>query len=717
MKSLAATLSLLAIATAACGGASNGAKKRDAAAAPDASADAAIRWDTGKDGSIGVLDGGASGRDGVLASDAPAMDGAARPDLPWYVPDLPNVCQVDIIPVTPASLVNLTAGPTAFLRVQGTVVWGQTVPFQPDWSWSVTRSDGQPITSKAVDGDPSQIQFPISLAGRYDITADIGSNCSGSARALVQDSVNQFRVYHLRALPPASAAAAVPYEVDVRIAAGGTSTTRDIEFDTGAPVAIDPTTGPAFPLAVAVPSYIRIQSSGSTWVTDGRSSNQGPFRTVLDLMLEYQVLVVPDPPSDGSQALPPYLLSRSTSSNVKVDAQYIGAYANPLPLPRGIAIKGHLLDPDGPAEGATISLHSYQSSTTAGQTDLLFSTVGRAASDGSYALRVNSAGNFSIVVIPPPGSPLPVATLEQVEQGISLTDASMVVPDLNFEWLSLPTTDLEIAVTLPDGTLPSEAIAVHIESLADDPLPAGVLTVGSGVDGGADSWSSQAVATVRRDASTDRDGNVAFAALPKGSYQITLAPPASLSDWGLTTYRASAKMASDALRIGLSLAPKVVVTGRLLDAKDDATTDSAEATVVATDLGHETMAAVVTAQVAADGSYALFLDSDRTYSLVAQPAAGRGLPSYVPLYGFSTGRGRMQLDDQRIPRGVLVEGHITYAGAPVAGAVVQAFCVGLAPDCEDRTNLAAGAPPAVASGISDGSGGYAIYLPDPASAE
>jgi hypothetical protein len=49
--------------------------------------------------------------------------------------------------------------------------------------------------------------------------------------------------------------------------------------------------------------------------------------------------------------------------------------------------------------------------------------------------------------------------------------------------------------------------------------------------------------------------------------------------------------------------------------------------------------------------------------------------------------------------------------------VVQAFCVGLAPDCEDRTNLAAGAPPAFASGISDGSGGYAIYLPDPASAE
>jgi hypothetical protein len=77
----------------------------------------------------------------------------------------------------------------------------------------------------------------------------------------------------------------------------------------------------------------------------------------------------------------------------------------------------------------------------------------------------------------------------------------------------------------------------------------------------------------------------------------------------------------------------------------------------------------------------------------------------------------MQLDDQRVPKGVLAAGHVTYAGAPLAGAVVQTFCIGLAPDCEDRTNFAAGAPPTFASATSDGVGSYAIYLPDPATAQ
>jgi hypothetical protein len=80
---------------------------------------------------------------------------------------------------------------------------------------------------------------------------------------------------------------------------------------------------------------------------------------VLDALLEYQVLVVPDPPSGTSPPLPPYLLNRTTSDNVRIDAQFIKSNANPLPIPPGIPIRGHLMAPGGPATGATISLHSY----------------------------------------------------------------------------------------------------------------------------------------------------------------------------------------------------------------------------------------------------------------------------------------------------------------------------------------------------------------------
>lgn len=707
MKRLVAVCAVLA---SACGASDGVARRRDASAG---GADGGGARDASKDGPRVVVDSAEVSRDSGTQIDGGGLDAGRALDAPWFAPDASNACHVDITPVTPATLVNLTAGPTASLRVQGTITWEQTPPFPPAWSWSVTRSDGKAVETKEIAGDPGQIQFSLTTAGRYDITVDIGNGCIGTARALVQDSSSQFRIYRLRALPPDSASAAVPYEVDIRVVAGSASTTKDIEFDTGAPVTIDPTTGTASPLPVAVPSYIRIESAESTWVSYGRSNNQGPFRTVLDLMLEYQVLVVPDPPSDGSEAFPPYLLGRATSNNIKVDARYIGAYSNPLPLPRGIAMGGYLLGPDGPVEGATISLHSYQSTAATGQTDLLFSTVGRAGSDGKYALRVNPAGNFSIVVTPPPGSTLPVAT---IEQAINLTSPTTLLPRVDFQWAALPTTDLSIAVTTPEGRAAS-GVAVHIESSSKDPVAAGVLAPADATDGGTPPWQPPpAVASIRREAMTDRYGSVTFPALPKTSYEITLVPPAVLGS-GITKYKAEARQASGDVQIALPLLPKVMVVGRLLDARDDLATDSAGAKLVATDLGRDTIAPVVTATVASDGSFILALDPERTYSLSAQPVQGRGLPSFVPLYGFSTGRSLLQLDLQRIPKGVLVQGHVTYAGGPISGAVIQAFCVGLAPDCADRTNLAAGSPPAFASAISDASGSYAFYLPDPATAE
>jgi hypothetical protein len=705
MKPFGAVLAVSLLASAGCGGSSGDGRRIDARRADDAPLG-------GRDGGLDSHGAGDFGAPSVdVAQDGGTRDGG-KVDAPWLAPDSSNLCHVDVAPVTPATLINLTAGPTALVRVQGTPIWGETVPFAPIWTWSVVRSDGKAIETKPVGADGSQIQFAISVAGRYDIAVDIGGNCGGNARALVQDSVGQLRLYHLRALPPASVSPAVPYEADVRIAAGSTSMTKDIELDRGALVTIDPSTGPSSALPLAVPSYIRVQSSGSTWVTYGRSNNSGAFRTVLDLMLEYQVLVVPDPPGDGRPGLPPYLLSRATANNVKVDAQYIGAYANPLPLPPGIRISGRLTDPDGaPAEGATINLHSYQAATSAGQTDLLFSTVGRAASDGSYALQVNPAGAFSIVVTPPPGSSLPTAS---IEQAINLTDATTVVPEVDFQWLPPDTTDLHITVTAPNGGVPPSPIAARVQSSAGAPSPplAGRLTIAGDADGG--SWTpGSALATVRREGTTDGTGRVAFDALPKGRYEVTLVPPASLG-WAITKYNLDAGAVGGSLRIGLKLAPKVMVIGQLLDAKDDAATDTAGATVVATDLGTDTIAPIVKAEVSSDGSYVLALDPERTYSLVAQPVPGRGLPSYVPLYGFTTGKETLVLDDQRIPKGVLVQGQVSYAGVPTAGAVVQAFCVGLLPDCVDRTNLAAGAPPAFASTVSDDTGKYAFYLPDPA---
>jgi hypothetical protein len=700
-------LALCTLAAYACSGSSAGKKAADAGTGADGRGVSDANPDAGPSDASLAAEGG-------MAIDAAARaDALGRPEVPWNIPDLVGACHLDIVPLSPASLVNLTASPTAFLRVQASITWGQTTPYTPVWTWSVTRSDGQLIAPTTAGVDPSVVQFPIAIAARYDITVSIGDNCSGSARALVQDAQIQYRLYRLRVLPPSdSAAGAIPYEADLKITAGTPQPTRDVDFATGQALAIDPSTGRDTPLALAVPSTIRIQSSGSTWVIYGRSTNQSPFRTVLDTLLEYQVLVMPDPPNATTSPLPPYLLNRATSNNAKVDAQFIETHANPLPLPTGIAISGHLLSPDGPAAGATISLHSYQSSTTVGQTDLLYSTVGQADSNGAYSLGVNPGGILSIVITPPDGSPLAVAN---VDQGINLAASATAVPDVDFQWLPLPATDLQVAVTLPGNLVPADPIAVHVESTTGGLPAVGVLSVAGspGADGG-DAWSTVATGVVRRDGATDVEGKVTFAALPKGPYRLTLAPGSSSSGRAITTLMIDTSKAGDNVQMTVRLAPKIAVLGRLLDAQGNSATDTEGTTVVATDLSHDLIPNVESASVASDGTYLLMLDPSRTYRLEARPVAGRGLPSYVPLYGFSTGATDMQLDDQRISKGLQVHGHVTYAGSSVPGAIVQAFCEGLPPDCVDRNNLAAGSPPAYASALSNANGDYEIYLPDPA---
>jgi len=319
---------------------------------------------------------------------------------------------------------------------------------------------------------------------------------------------------------------------------------------------------------------------------------------------------------------------------------------------------------------------------------------------------------LSIVVTPPEGSPLPTAT---IDQGINLSAFATALPDLDFQWSALPTADLELTVAFPGSLVPVDPVAIRLESATGGFASVGILSVaGPPGSNGEGAWSAVCAGTVRRTGDTDASGKLTFPDLPKGPYRLTLAAPASLPGGAITTLMIDTSKADDSVQMTIPLAPKVAVMGRLLDARGNGTADTAGALVVATDISHDLIPNVVSTSASQDGIYLLVLDPARTYRLVAQPVAGRGLPSYVPLYGFSTGGANMQLDDQHIPSGVLVHGHVTYAGSSVAGAVVQAFCLGLPPDCVDRNNLAAGSPPPFASAISNANGDYGIYLPAPA---
>jgi hypothetical protein len=695
-----------------CGGSSGASVKRSDAAVLDAGgvADVPLRAEAGAPDGAGLTSDG--------ARDVPAIDAGRKLDAPWILAEAGDACRIDIAPISTTSLLSLTAGPTAVVRVQGTIVWGKTSPFPPTWKWTVTRSDGRAIDASPVELAPNQIQFPVSIAARYDIAVSIGPGCAGSAHALAEDPQSDFRIYRLRVIPPVDSEAsrgAVPYEVDVKVAAGSPTIDKDVNLTAGVPIAIDPSTGPGSPITLAVPSYIRIQSSGSTWTTYGRSSVQTPLQALLDPALEYEILVVPDSSALDSQPWPPYILNRSTSDNVRVDTTYLATAADPLPLPRGIAISGNLRSPEGPVQNATINLHSYQASTTIEQDMVLFSTVGRADGYGAYGLWVNPAGMFSVVIMPPADSLLPIAT---IDQGIVLTDTSADIPRLDFTWAPLERTTLTATVSLPDGSPAPSGVTVNLEAEAGQLSQVGTLALlGTDADAGVTSTNWGATGLVRREGVTDRYGQVTFADLPKARYRIVLAPTGNLPGVAVTTVVVDVGSAGQTTPASIQLATKVVALGRLLDANGDSAIDAAGATITATDLGHDLTPPVVTTTVASDGTFYLVLDPHRTYSLSARPVQGRGLPSYVPLYGFSTGSTNLVLDDQRVPKGVRVRGHVGFRGQAVQGAVIQAFCIGLPPDCVDRNNLAAGAPPAYASATTDSNGSYGIYLPDPGVAE
>lgn len=707
-RAAAVALAWTMLAEGACGGSSGASVKRLDAGAPDGGsvADVPLRAEAG------AIDGAGATRDG--ARDVPAVEAGPKLDAPWILPEAGDACHIDITPISTTSLLGLTAGPTAFVRVQGTIAWGKTIPFPPIWKWTVTRSDGRVIDASPVELAPNQVQFPISIAARYDIAVSIGPGCTGSAHAIAEDPQADFRLYRLRVIPPVDSEAsrgAVPYEVDVKVTAGSPTLDKDVNLTAGVPIAIDPSTGKGSPLPLAVPSYIRIQSSGSTWTLFGRSTVQAPLQALLDPQLEYEILVVPDSSALDSQPWPPYILNRSTSDNVRVDTAYLATAADPLPLPRGIAISGNISSADGPVQDATINLHSYQASTTIEKDLVLFSTVGRADGYGTYRLWVNPGGMFSIVIMPPTGSLLPIAT---IDQGIVLTDTSADIPRLDFTWATLARTNLAATVSLPDGTLAPSGVTVSLEAEAGQLSQVGTLSLlGTDADAGVTSTNWGATGLVRRDGVTDRYGQVEFADLPKAKYRVVLAPPGNLPGVAVTTVVVDITSAGDVTPASIQLATKVVALGRLIDANGDGAIDSAGATVTATDLGHDLTPPVVTTTVAADGTFYLVLDPHRTYSLSARPVQGRGLPTYVPLYGFSTGSTNLVLDDQRMPKGVRIRGHVGFGGQAVQGAVVQAFCIGLPPDCVDRNNLAAGAPPSYASATTDSNGSYAIYLPDP----
>ena len=662
---------------------------------------------TGRGGQTSAGTGGSTG----IAQDAGATSDGATPPRDVYV-----ACTVNIIPWSSSSLLNLPSGANSTLEVEGIIAWGSSTPTQPSWQWTVKSPDGTPLTLTPItttDKTTAIVQFPLLVPGSYDISASATTACKGHASATAvkpQDVAPQ--PYFIRVLPPPAASAgsgqicdngstrwcpsedAVPYENTNFVLQPGQPRQGDVQFGRGYAVSLDPTqaaqtTPTAFP-AVAIPSYVRVSPHRSSWTFDGASTSDQPLRALLDQLLIYDILVIPET-DNSSKVFPPFLVASKLAQEFR-PADFVVA--------DGVTIQGTLRGPGGPAAGARLILR-------ADATDLvtlpLPSTVGSASATGAYSLSASVGTLFSAVVMPPSGTALPQVTIADCIDLQTLANGVSLNP-VNFTWNTISTTTMPLRVLLSDNSTPAAGTAVRLQS-QDGTLPdPGVLTVAGSA------WPGPASGSVRQEGTTDANGSIVFANLPKVAYDLTLAPPGTLAGAALTTRSIDLGGATGSSTRTLSLGKKVKLSGLLLPA------DAANgAQLVATDTGADVLASIISTPVASDGSYAFFADPSRTYRISVEPAAGKNLPTRIPLYSVTTTDQDAPQRDRTLPSGLRVSGIVTFSGTAVGGAIVQAYCEqSTIAGCVDPNTLGATLPPPLVEFATLPDGSYSFYLLDPA---
>lgn len=613
---------------------------------------------TGQGGGGGSATGGAGGRapsgDAGAPFDAGAVDAAAA------------ACTVTLTALSPASFFDIPAGPNSRLRLRAEV-GGAAPPAMPTFRWQVRHQGGTVLDQQVMVVDSATaraqvVQVPVPLPGQYAIRVQVTppeTPCLGEVIASAQDPRSRAVPFFLRVIPPPGMAA-LPKDEAVIIAAGARVVARDIALDRGDQVEIDPHR--SGPLAVALPSFIRVSATDGSLRVEGNNTVDHPFRPSLRPLSTYDVLIVPD------GAVAPALFGGLSAQAIK---------ATPFALDEGVRLSGLVTDAAGPVEGARILLRAGS----------LPSTIGRAGVDGRLELRARAgSGAYSVFVLPPADRALPEAEI----RGVLAPDADAT---LTFAWSAISARSVRVVVSTPGGA-PAAQVQVRLE-----PEEGGLPHVGTlRIDGGDPLPAS---GYVRLGRTTDAAGVATFTGVPEGRYRATLAPAGG--DAGLTVL--PLEVAGD-LVSPMALRPKVKLTGTL---RPGPTNDPVTgARVLALDTGPGAVAAVLVATVDAAGRYELAADPDRSYRLYAEPPPAS--PYARAHLGFVIAKADEIVDPRSLPLGLSVAGTVLFDDAPVAGAVVQAFCAVDAPDCPPR-GTAGTRPLGEALTVHDGS--YRLTIPDP----
>ncbi|HET6149281.1 MAG TPA: hypothetical protein VFH68_17215 [Polyangia bacterium] len=573
------------------------------------------------------------------------------------------VCRVRIVPLSAPSFTGIESGPMARLRVQGIVQGAVLSPVV--WQWTVTFDGVTTVMPTTIDGAGSIIDFPIDKPGAYDITASLAreSNCYRSEPVRTVEA--QPTAFVLRAT-----ADGYPVKETRFVLGSDPQQAVPIQLDRGEPASLFPT---RLSTGQALPSYLRVSRPASNFSLEGDTLH-GPFSVQLLAEVSYDLLIVPN------DAVAPDLLTGVPSS-----------FAARTSLDPGVPVTATLHDVGSrPVAGARMVLRR----------GALPSTVGISDQSGALSLLAR-AGTLAAFIVPPVGAGLPRMSVGAASDPGIVLDAAAASLELIVSWDSVMSAPLPVEVHAPGGSAPVEG--ARVRAVSHEPgLRAGSLVARTA----AGDVSLPALGSTDVELTTNASGRVVFAALPVGAYDVTIVPPATPAPTG----GAAPAITEVALTVAVggpvqmvTLARKGLLAGTLLPLSD-----SVGARVTAIDKSIAAPGTVVSATVAADGSYTISVDPGRAYQLLAEPASGTTRGRAV-LETVRSAAGTTPVSPHTLPLVHVVPGVVTSgpAGPGVGGVLLQAFCVAASTRCLDPTLP-------LADAISAGNGSFELRLPEPA---
>lgn len=584
-------------------------------------------------------------------------------------------CVVKVQAVSPASFDNIEAAPRVKMKVRAMATNALVVT--PTWKWKITAQVGGRLMDNQIaplDPSAAQVEFPLEAPDTYEIVASVveDTRCAGHAYAhgiapgipayVFRTTAAEFPVQETRVVisppPPGSASTS----------AAGPSVT--LTLDRGQTYLIRPRGSGQTSLLAA---YVRITSPATAFTVEGDTAYGAVMARLLP-QLTYNLLLVPADPSFAPELLtaPP------------------GDWSQGIDLDPGIHATGMTVTSDGkPLAGARLILRSNQRPSTIGVSDAA----------GNLDLWTR-AGNLSVTAVPPPGSGLAQASVDVTADSMGVVlPRNAPSPALAVQWKSAQQAGLVVKVLGRDGVTPAAGARVRASSDAWKPP---VATVTASLPGSAPT-TLDARGEVNEDAVTDPSGTATFAALPVGTYNVTVVPvtdPASATPSAMTG--AVIQLDASVTRT-ITLAAKATLAGTLAPVAA-----ANGATITAFDQSSGLVAAPVTTRAASDGSFMMPVDPGRTYQLTVQPSPAQGYARTI-VGGTAVGATRTDVPPTTLTRGQKVSGAVSGAGAgPLDHAFVQVFCEASSASCVDPATP-------LAEAVSAADGSFEVVLPVPPS--